>query len=319
MATENAWAVHVASRTTVSNPATITPGTTLGIRTLGRPTMAPTGTGLQARTDVRSPEGPGVRPVLGSRGVEVTFQTELYRFADTSNYQTTGQGPLWAGAGELTEGASSLVWTPTNAMARNGAASSASGLVPFDLQIDHIGGNRYVVRDCLATVSVAADAGGRILCSWTIRGEYVAPVASTLAYGVTVYDTQAPIVYVGATHNDGMAIYSAVSRWSLDMGTELVDRPDGASSLGMGGPLLAWPNPPTLSFSADSDDETAQSAWGDAYSVAQETLNIELTGFTLELGAAFATSPPTVAGDAFGVYEHAFLGEGAPGVTLTWS
>ena len=306
--------VHVKSQSAVGTAATITPGTDEALRVVGMPTLSVRGEGVIERSDITSAVGPGLQPIKGSRGWEIQIVTELYRFSDIGDDTSSPLAPLWAACGIVTENANSstnLTWEPT----RNYTIGATVGtnIVPFTIQIDQIGGNRYVASDCQCTPEISFDAGGRVMITWTIHGLWDQPVASTL--GVTTADYGAdplPFVAVGATLGTDLADYTAISTFSLATGLALVERTSVSATDGFVPSFLDFAEPPVIGFTGDSDDESALPIWTEAFAGTASDLDITLTDsggetFKIQLPVAYPRVPG-IGGDAFATYDFEFFG-----------
>ncbi len=301
--------VHVKSQSALGTAATITPGTDEALRVFARPVPSIIGEGVIERADGISAVGPGLRPVAGSKQWETTITTELYAFSDPADVTTSPLGPLWNSCGVMTE-ADPITWKLSRTAARGTAIGT---LVPFTLQIDEIGGNRYVLYDAHAIPVMMVEAGGRSMITWTVRGLYVAPVASTLTAGTETYGADPmPFTGIGLTAADGAADFTAIQRVEYRTGLAFVDRPDVTATHGFAAPFLDWAESPTVAFTADAADETALDVWNDAFSGNAYAWTLTLNHPT---DGTMATSipvgylrVPTPSGDTFSTYDLEIYG-----------
>ena len=241
--------VHVKSQSSAGTPATITPGTDEALRVVGRPTLEVRGEGVIERSDITSAIGPGLKPVTGSRGWRISMQTELYAFSDGTDATSSPLAPLWNAAlvGTEDDGArGKLVYRAE----RNATIGTTLGknLVPFTIQIDEIGGNRYTASDCLCTAEIMFDAGGRVMITWTIEGLWSDPAASTLGFDTADYGSEqdAPFVAIGATLSTDLDDYDAISTFSLTTGMALVERTSVAATDGFAPSYADFAESPTV-------------------------------------------------------------------------
>lgn len=315
--------VHIKSQSALGTAATITPGTDSALRVFGRPIPAVIGEGVIERADGVSPLGPGLPSVGGSRMWEFELVTEFYAFSDPADATSSPLAPLWNSCGIMTE-ADPVTWKPSLTAARGTAIGT---LVPFTCQIDEPGGNRYVAYDCHALPTAVAESGARVMVTWSVRGRWVDPVASTLSVGTEVYSSDPlPFVSIGVTAGDDAADFTAIQRIEMRTGLAFVDRLDVTDTYGMAAAFIDWAEAPTIAFTADSDDETALDVWNDAFGGNVKALTFTLAHPTdgscaISLPAGYLRVP-TVSGDAFGVYELEVYGtpDGSDNsLILTWN
>jgi len=318
--------VTVKSQGSAGTAATITIGTDPSLRVLGVPTWEPIGEQLIERGDMSSSAGGVVRPVVGSQGWRVQFQTEDYGFTDLTDETTSPLAPLWDASGkvEALTTPDRVRWTPSAGQV------FGTDLTYVTIQLDEIGGNKHVLYDGVATVTTEADAGGRLVHTWTVEGKWQTPVASTVTNGDETYGAEpTPSVFKpNVTFTSGIAgTLTGLSAFSADYGTELVTRQVATATGGMDASFLARSSTgPVLSVTIDADDETALTAWGEALGTSTESRSLAFTDgesntVTLAWLDSFVRLPQR-GGDTFRTYDLEIVGttESVPDpVYITWS
>lgn len=296
--------VHAKSQASAGVAPTLTVGTDHALRVYQRPTPTIVGEGLIERADALSPFGPGLKPVKGSVGYEVTLMTEWIGFASNDDLTTSPLGPLWNSCGIMTE--DPIVWEPSRIAARGFTAGT---LVPFTLWIDEVGGNRYQMIDCHAIPTLTVEAGQRGMISWSVRGRYVTPVTSSITPGDVTYGSDLmPIVGVNVGITGGAELTNtAVQRFEFRTGLAFVDRPDVVDNTGLGPVFLDWAESPAVAFTADSGPEGTFATWADVFGAVAQNLDFTFsqaaTGdCVIALPAAYLRVP-TLSGDAFSTYD----------------
>lgn len=156
----------------------------------------PAGEGTIDRSDVLTLEGGAVPPVTGSISGAATVQTEMYAPATAGDSSTNPLTPLFASmpvtiTDVATPGSESVSITP-----RGGFCPDVD-YEPLTAELHELGGNKYRLIDVVSTMSMSASPGARILCDWSLAGQYETP---TDAPGLTPTYTndRLPLVYKNA-------------------------------------------------------------------------------------------------------------------------
>lgn len=223
------------------------------IRVMGAPKFSPRGAGIIERTDTMTPFGGGQAAVTGSRGWDITFQTELFWDAATAGgtggFANTQLAPLWrATPFTVTPATPDVTLAVQSQFATAGSASRspAYAVQPFTMYYVESSGKRYAAFDCVAIPKISAEYGQRIMIDWTVKGKWIDPAAynTTSTIPAPTYSaTQPPIVALNCAltltgYFDGV---TALSKWTFDPGFALSDVGDSreAKGFGIGLPTLA--------------------------------------------------------------------------------
>lgn len=306
--------VHVKSQASVGTAATITPGSDEALRVIGRPTFTVRGEGAIERVDLVSAVGPGLQPVTGSRGWDISFQTELYRYSDIADDTSSPLAPLFAASSLVEENANgSTNLEITFSRTASIGTTVGTNYVPFTIEVDEIGGNTYSAYDCLCTVALSLDTGGRILLDWTVQGSWIDVVASTLGATTATFGADPlPFVAKAASLSSDLGDYPAISTMSLTTGMALVERPDVSATDGFAPSFLDLAEVPVLGFTCDADDATTLPIWAEVFAGTASNLTATFTDagnetFKIALPVAYPRVP-TPGGDAFQSYDIEFYG-----------
>lgn len=318
--------VTVKSQSSAGSAASITIGVDESLRVLGAPTIEPIGEQLIERGDMSSSAGGVVGPVLGSQGWRVSFQTEDYGFTDLTDATSSPLTPLWAASGDIDTLTTPdrVRWTPKCGQV------FATDLVYVTVQIDEIGGNQYVLYDGVASVTSEADAGGRIVHTWTIEGKWTTPTASTVSNGGETYGTEpTPSVFKpSVTFTSGIAgTVAGLASFAADYGVEIVTRPVATATGAMDVSFLARSSTgPVLGVTIDADDESSLAVWTEAIGGSTESRSLAYTDgqsntVTLAWLDSFVRLPQR-GGDTFRTYDIEMVGTTETvqdPVYITWS
>jgi hypothetical protein len=203
-----------------------------------------------------------------------------------------------------------ITWKPSRIAARG---TTLATLVPFTLEIHEVGGNVYKLYDCHAIPTITVEAGQRGMVSWTVRGRYVAPAASSLALAdIDFGDDPLPIVGISVAQDDDAGSLVALSRIEISTGLAFVDRPDVADAHGNAAVFLDWAEAPSVSMSADSESESTNAVWAGVFAGTERALGFTLTSAgrcetVITIPAAYYRVP-TIAGDTFSTYDIVAFG-----------
>jgi len=250
----NTSAVYFKTQTTVGTAiasSAIVAGD--AIRLIGAPKFSPRGAGIIERTDTMTPFGGGQAAVTGSRGWDITFQTELFWDAATAGgaggFANTQLAALWratpfavtASTPDVTLGAQSLFATAGSA-----SRSPDYACQPFTMFYVESSGKRYAAFDCVCIPKLSAEYGQRVMIDWTVKGKWIDPdsYATATALPAPTYPAaQTPIVALNCalTLTGYFEGVTALSKWSFDPGFALADVGDSreAKGFGIGLPTLA--------------------------------------------------------------------------------
>lgn len=223
------------------------------IRVMGAPKFSPRGAGIIERTDTMTPFGGGQAAVTGSRGWDITFQTELFWDAATAGgtggFANTQLAPLWRATPFTVTAASpdvTLAVQSQFATAGSASRSPAYAVQPFTMYYVESSGKRYAAFDCVAIPKISAEYGQRIMIDWTVKGKWIDPAAyntSSTIPAPTYSATQPPIVALNCalTLTGYFEGVTALSKWTFDPGFALSDVGDSreAKGFGIGLPTLA--------------------------------------------------------------------------------
>jgi hypothetical protein len=228
------------------------------IRMVGAPKFSPRGAGIIERTDTMTPFGGGQAAVTGSRGWDITFQTELFWDASTAGgtvpamlntqlaalfratpFSISGSSP------DFTLAAQAAFATTTWASGTP-ARSPAYAVQPFTIYYVESSGKRYAAFDCVAIPKFSAEYGQRVMIDWTVKGKWLDPSAynTTSTIPAPTYPAaQTPIVALNCalTLTGYFDEVTALSKWTFDPGFALADVGDSreANGFGIGLPTLA--------------------------------------------------------------------------------
>ena len=228
------------------------------IRLIGAPKFSPRGAGIIERTDTMTPFGGGQAAVTGSKGWDITFQTELFWNAGVSGgaggFANTQLEALWratpfavtVSAPDVTLGAQSLFATAGSA-----SRSPAYACQPFTMFYVESSGKRYAAFDCIAIPKISAEYGQRVMIDWTVKGKWIDPAsyATATAIPAPTYDTdQPPIVALNCalTLTNYFENVTALSKWTFDPGFALADVGDSREANGFGIGLSTLATYPSL-------------------------------------------------------------------------
>lgn len=147
------------------------------------------------RSDVWSAFGAGGESITGSLAWQFTVTTELY--APPTNGSTSGWRMLPLFRGTPSRIVQAADPSGTNDLVQIFPRSSGcygEDVFPFTVEIHEVNGAIYRAEDCLATYTLSAEPGQRILMEWTISGTYVDPIdnPNTLT---PVYAAAHPLIY----------------------------------------------------------------------------------------------------------------------------
>jgi hypothetical protein len=255
----NTSAVYFKTQTTVGTPiasSAIVAGD--AIRLIGAPKFSPRGAGIIERTDTMTPFGGGQAAVTGSKGWDITFQTELFWNANVTSgaggFDNTQLEALWratpfavtVSAPDVTLGAQSLFATAGSA-----ARSPAYAVQPFTMFYVESSGKRYAAFDCIAIPKISAEYGQRVMIDWTVKGKWIDPdsYATVTALPAPTYDTdQPPIVALNCalTLTTYFENVTALTKWTFDPGFALADVGDSREANGFGIGLSTLATYPSL-------------------------------------------------------------------------
>jgi len=228
------------------------------IRLIGAPKFSPRGAGIIERTDTMTPFGGGQAAVTGSRGWDVTFQTELFWDASTAGgtvpamlntqlaalfratpFAITGSSP------DFTLAAQAAFATAPWVVA-SPARSPDYAVQPFTMFYVESSGKRYAAFDCVCIPKFSAEYGQRVMIDWTVKGKWLDPDAfnTTSTIPAPTYPAaQTPIVALNCalTLTNYFAGVTALSKWTFDPGFALADVGDSreVNGFGIGLPTLA--------------------------------------------------------------------------------
>lgn len=223
------------------------------VRVVGAPKFTPRGAGLIERTDTMTPYGGGQAVVTGSRGWDITFQTELFWDASvtggTGGFDNTQLAPLWrATPFNVTVAAEDVTLAAQAQFATAGSASRspAYAVQPFTMFYVESSGKRYAAFDCVAIPKISAEYGQRVLIDWTVKGKWIDPDAYNTTATIpnpTYAANQPPIVALNCalTLTGYFNGVTALTKWTFDPGFALSDVGDSreAKGFGIGLPTLA--------------------------------------------------------------------------------
>jgi len=250
----NTSAVYFKTQATVGTPiATSAIVASDAIRVVGTPKFSPRGAGIIERTDTMTPFGGGQAAVTGSRGWDITFQTELFWDASTAGgtygFSNTQLAALWRATPfavtvadpDVTLGAQSLFATAGSA-----SRSPTYAVQPFTMFYVESSGKRYAAFDCVCIPKLSAEYGQRVMIDWTVKGKWIDPdsYATATALPAPTYPAaQPPIVALNCalTLTGYFNGVTALTKWSFDPGFALADVGDSreANGFGIGLPTLA--------------------------------------------------------------------------------
>jgi hypothetical protein len=318
--------VTVKSQSSAGSAASITIGTDNSLRVLGTPTWEPIGEQLIERGDMSSSAGGVVGPVVGSQGWRVQFQTEDYGFTDLTDETTSPLAPLWEASGkvETLTTPDRVRWTPKCGQV------FGTDLTYVTIQMDEIGGNKYVLYDGVASVTSEAEAGGRLVHSWTVEGKWATPVASTVSAGDETYGTEPTpsVLKTSVSFTSGISgTVTGLSSFTADYGTEIVTRPVATATGAMDPSFLARSSTgPVLGVTIDADDDTSLAVWAEAVGTTTESRSLayadgESNTVTLAWLDSFVRLPQR-GGDTFRTYDLEIVGTTesvVDPVYVTWS
>jgi hypothetical protein len=256
----NTSAVYFKTQATVGIPILVSAivGTD-AIRVVGTPKFSPRGAGLIERTDTMTPFGGGQAVVTGSRGWDVTFQTELFwngtQEAEADGFANTQLAALWK--------ACPFTVTPNNffdttlavqsLFATSGGASRSPAYAcqPFTMYYVESSGKRYAAYDCIAIPKISAEYGQRIMIDWTVKGKWIDPdsYASATELPAPTYPAdQLPIVALSCdlTLSGYFNGVTALTKWTFDPGFALADVGDSREANGFGIGLATLATYPSL-------------------------------------------------------------------------
>ena len=178
-----------------------------------------------------------IASVAGKRMYDLTFKTEL----KGSGTAGTIYAPLDAciqacGFTSTASAGVSVTYAPTSAAASAnfyGPGKSAT----FEIYKDGI---KHVVAGALGNMKIVAEVNKYAYCEFTFKGVYAAP--SDTAVGTTTYLAQKPAVVVSASLS--LAGLSAIAtKFEIDMGNEVVERPSLSASTGLLGFIISGRKP----------------------------------------------------------------------------
>jgi hypothetical protein len=293
---------------------------------------------LIERSDLLSPYGPGLPPVLGSQAWDLTLSTELYGFDDLTDATSSSLAALFAASGYLrSDGLGSVTWDHAAAYSLVGAGAGA-GVVPATIQIDRPDGNAITLYDCVATWAVDAPSGARPRITWTIQGRWNGdPSASSLSSPLSVGD----VVWSGGTFadplpwiNEGASLavptsgtLEGLASWALNPGVSLVERVDAQDARGFAPSYLSQAEPPTMAIVLDALAEGTLDAWTDALAAGTGPLILSIPNgaqvLTMSMPAAYSRIPESQ-GDAVAQYAITYAGAvdstvSATALSLVWA
>jgi hypothetical protein len=267
----NTSAVYFKTQTTVGTAiasSAIVAGD--AIRLIGAPKFSPRGAGIIERTDTMTPFGGGQAAVTGSRGWDITFQTELFWDAGTAGgsggFSNTQLAALWRATPfavtvadpDVTLGAQSLFAT-----AGSSSRSPAYAVQPFTMFYVESSGKRYAAFDCVAIPKLSAEYGQRVMIDWTVKGKWIDPDSYATATAIpapTYPAAQPPIVALNCalTLTGYFEGVTALSKWTFDPGFALADVGDSREEKGFGIGLPTLATYPSLEVDvADLPEGTA--------------------------------------------------------------
>jgi hypothetical protein len=273
------------------------------IRMVGAPKFSPRGAGIIERTDTMTPFGGGQAAVTGSRGWDITFQTELFwDGTDTGGidgFYNTQLAALWL--------ASPFAVTPADydttlevqsqfATAGSAARSPDYACQPFTMYYVESSGKRYAAYDCIAIPKISAEYGQRIMIDWTVKGKWIDPDSYDIPTALPAPSyaaDQPPIVALNCEltlsgYFDGV---TALTKWTFDPGFALSDVGDSRETFGFGIGLATLATYPSLEVDvADLPEgvagDNSEPDWGAALS--NEVFGSALT-LVVNVGANFIT------------------------------
>jgi hypothetical protein len=228
------------------------------IRLIGAPKFSPRGAGIIERTDTMTPFGGGQAAVTGSKGWDITFQTELFWDANTSGgaggFDNTQLAALWlASPFKVTPNGYDTTLAVQSQFATAGSAARSPDYAcqPFTMFYVESSGKRYAAFDCIAIPKISAEYGQRVMIDWTVKGKWLDPDAYNTSSTIPAptYDTdQPPIVALNCTLT--LTTYfenvTALTKWTFDPGFALADVGDSREADGFGIGLATLATYPSL-------------------------------------------------------------------------
>lgn len=178
-----------------------------------------------------------IASVAGKRMYDLTFKTEL----KGSGTAGTAYAPLDAciqacGFTSTPSAGVSVTYAPTSAAASAnfyGPGKSAT----FEVYMDGI---KHVMAGALGNMKIVAEVNKYAYCEFTFKGIYAAP--SDASAPTQTYLAQKPAVVVSASLS--LAGLSAVAtKFEVDMGNEVVERPSLSASTGLLGFIISGRKP----------------------------------------------------------------------------
>jgi hypothetical protein len=240
------------------------------VRVMGTPKFSPRGAGLIQRTDTMTPWGGGQAVVTGSRGWDITFQTELFWDAPsgggTGGFDNTQLAALWRACPfnvAVSDPDVTLTVQSLFATAGSAARSPAYACQPCTIYFVEASGKRYAAFDCIAIPKLSAEYGQRIMIDWTLKGKWIDVDSAATAEVLPTPDyptAQLPIVSLNTAltlsgYFDGV---TALTKWTFDPGFALSDVGDSREEYGFGIGLATLATYPSLEVDvADLPEGTA--------------------------------------------------------------
>lgn len=250
----NISAVYVQTQATVGTAvATSAIANTDAVRVMGTPKFSPRGAGLIQRTDTMTPWGGGQAVVTGSRGWDISFQTELFWDAGTAGgtggFDNTQLAALWRACPfKVTPSSPDVTLTVQSLFATAGSASRSPDYAcqPCTIYFVEASGKRYAAYDCVAIPKISAEYGQRIMIDWTLKGKWIdvdSAATATVLPSPSYPAAQLPIVSLNCalTLTGYFNGVTALTKWTFDPGFALSDVGDSreAYGFGIGLPTLA--------------------------------------------------------------------------------
>jgi hypothetical protein len=205
-----------------------------------------------------TPFGGGQAVVTGSRGWDVTFQTELFwvgtQVAEPDGFANTQLAALWKACPfTVTPSEFDTTLAVQSLFATSGGASRspAYAVQPFTIYYVESLGKRYAAYDCIAIPKISAEYGQRIMIDWTVKGKWIDPdsydTATELPAPTNPAD-QLPIVALSCdlTLSGYFNGVTALTKWTFDPGFALADVGDSREAYGFGIGLATLATYPSL-------------------------------------------------------------------------
>lgn len=225
------------------------------------------------RSDVYSPSGAGMPALTAGRNWQFTITQELYLTDVDGVIGSWDHAALFRAAPvKLTADAlaGKVIIQPATGTCRGTDVS------PVTVEIIEQGGNRYRSINAIVTqIEIAADPQQRVMITWTLYGDFVAPVDATATSFVPA--ATLPVMYRAAViqwDGDALATTCPAFSWSSGMAQDLIE---SACADGGNFAVGSLDVPPSLSFSgAAAVKESILPAWDMMTSAEQKALALSI-------------------------------------------